>query len=276
MTVLVRTKKWKDIKPSGMVEIDWNNPLSQGLVGYWLINEGAGNVRDLVLGHDGVLTGASALWGVGPDGRIVNTPAGNTDYIDIPDTADHDIVFAITYGLLFTPRTLPFAAFGGIWRRGAATDASGGQNINWMLQGMGAASTLQAVMSSDVDNNDFIAASVDCVQDQRCYAVGTWDVDNKSITVDGVKNTAATDGTPTQIEGGATKTWIGRRNSDGPHADYHAAWVYDRVQNDGEIAALHEAPYQVIRPAKQVLYFDVTAAVALPVINLVMAPYTPT
>jgi len=56
--------------------------LSIGLVGFWLFNEGAGNmVRDLSgNGHHGIITGAT--WSAGPDGTCLYFN-GNMNYITI-------------------------------------------------------------------------------------------------------------------------------------------------------------------------------------------------
>lgn len=61
------------------------HPLSQGLVGYWLMNEGTGNkVYDLSgYGNDGNFVGTAPSWTVSDIGHAVSLP-GTNEYIEVP------------------------------------------------------------------------------------------------------------------------------------------------------------------------------------------------
>lgn len=53
---------WTPTKPGISTRIDWTDPLSQGLVGCWLFNEGGGYKAN---GHGGIFTATAGSWGVG-------------------------------------------------------------------------------------------------------------------------------------------------------------------------------------------------------------------
>jgi len=73
-------------KPMLGLQINWVHPLSDGLVGCWLFNEGSGNkVFDLSgSGHDGTLVN-SPIWTSGDSGPVLQFDDANNRYIDIDD-----------------------------------------------------------------------------------------------------------------------------------------------------------------------------------------------
>lgn len=65
-------------KPPVGATINWNHPISRGLIGCWLMNEGGGTlVRDIASRNDGQLSGG-AKWATGGNGCAVEfDPASN-------------------------------------------------------------------------------------------------------------------------------------------------------------------------------------------------------
>ena len=63
--------------------IDYSDPLTKGLVGYWLMNEGAGNkVFDLSVNKNtGIINGTAPSWSAGKFGPAISLPATD-EYID--------------------------------------------------------------------------------------------------------------------------------------------------------------------------------------------------
>jgi hypothetical protein len=66
-------------KPPLGSQINWSHPLSKGLVGCWLFNEGGGlKVKDLTGLHDGTrTTGATFYWSQSPQGSILSQQGGD-------------------------------------------------------------------------------------------------------------------------------------------------------------------------------------------------------
>lgn len=65
-----RKLKQSELKPPLGSFIDWNSPVTKGLIGYWLLNEGAGNkVQDIVKYHTGSMVSfnntSTSGWGQG-------------------------------------------------------------------------------------------------------------------------------------------------------------------------------------------------------------------
>ena len=78
--------QWQNgLKPLLGQQIDWSNPLSKGLVGYWLMNEGAGNtVQDLSgNGRHGTFLGTNTTLATGKFGPCLNFN-GTADRVAYP------------------------------------------------------------------------------------------------------------------------------------------------------------------------------------------------
>jgi hypothetical protein len=66
--------------------IDYGNPLSQGLVGFWLMNEGGGNKVHDLSGNDVNFTfNGDVIWGANERGSVLEFP-GTNDYIESTPT----------------------------------------------------------------------------------------------------------------------------------------------------------------------------------------------
>jgi hypothetical protein len=76
-------------KPPLGSQINWSHPLSKGLVGCWLMNEGSGDrIYDLSgKGNNGSLVGANTLW--------------NPGYINAPGNGGHYITFGYKPSFVF-------------------------------------------------------------------------------------------------------------------------------------------------------------------------------
>ena len=75
-------------KPMLGRQINWANPLSKGLVGCWLFNEGSGGqVFDLSgNGNTGTLLGGDIIWTPGKFGLTLDFPETEGDYVSILDS----------------------------------------------------------------------------------------------------------------------------------------------------------------------------------------------
>lgn len=76
------------VKPPLGTQLDWSDPINRGLVGCWLMNEGAGTiVNDLSgNGHVGAFSGNTA-WTAGKYGAAISTADQSADRIVVPGNA---------------------------------------------------------------------------------------------------------------------------------------------------------------------------------------------
>lgn len=68
-------------KPLAGELIDYGNPLSQGLVGYWLMNEGTGNIYNLAQSFNHETSRVDVTWATGKFGSCNSFPGGAGDCI---------------------------------------------------------------------------------------------------------------------------------------------------------------------------------------------------
>jgi hypothetical protein len=71
MSILIR-KNWRDIKPSLGSQINFNHPLSQGLVGAWLMNEGGGRKIVDIVSNKSEIESFGATWSKSQKGSTLD------------------------------------------------------------------------------------------------------------------------------------------------------------------------------------------------------------
>lgn len=76
-----KPKNWGQIKPPAGYAVDWSDPISKGLVGCWLFNEGAGKtLYDLAQKNHGSFIN-SPTWSPGKLGPAVSFVAASSQYV---------------------------------------------------------------------------------------------------------------------------------------------------------------------------------------------------
>lgn len=110
---LASAEGWEFQKPPLGVEVDWSNPITEGLVGCWLFNEGGGDkVYDSSgNGNTGTLTNMAfpstiaSGWNSGKDGIGLKFD-GSNDYISVDDTSSigDGVQSELTIVMGFKPR----------------------------------------------------------------------------------------------------------------------------------------------------------------------------
>jgi hypothetical protein len=84
-----RPSKNVGLKPSVGIPINWNHPITKGLIGCWLLNEKGGLVAyDIVNRNDGTLTGVP-VQSVGQYGRALLFDGD--DYVVVPNSAKYGV-----------------------------------------------------------------------------------------------------------------------------------------------------------------------------------------
>lgn len=101
------TRRAKNQKPLfGTVEVDWGHPLAPR-AGCWVINEGAGQIIDLVARNNGTL-GSAATWTATTQRAAIDFPGGATATIDLGTAGPSLQAHTVTLAVIFT--TLPLGS----------------------------------------------------------------------------------------------------------------------------------------------------------------------
>lgn len=111
-------------KPPLGTQIDWSDPINRGLVGYWLMNEGAGDrIYDLSgNGRTGTIT--AGTWAAGPDGPCLAFTQASSSNISLGDLKGLEGEAAITLAGWFRSNENANASVAdNIWKKsGSGTD----------------------------------------------------------------------------------------------------------------------------------------------------------
>lgn len=223
--------------PLGPVAVDWQNPLSRGLIGVWRF-AGASRYLDLVGSNH-----AQLILGAEPQGDHTETFKTGTKYIKIDDP---DSIYSDdSAGCTVTIRG-GFVS-GNIFDRlctknGNTTPTSPG----WHIYSGGDPDSYGARGDSGTLSWD---------SGESIYGKDRWftfrsDGTNVAFWVDGVSRdgTAGFMGTPTTIP-----ITLGFYENESPGNDADAFFkdlvIHGRALSDDEIQALHTDPYQILRPA---------------------------
>jgi len=80
----LKQRPWGNIQPPSGASIDWGDPITNGLKGYWPLNEGGGYVANNLAGKNGTYTG-NPTWVVGDQGTQGRSMRfdGTGDYVAV-------------------------------------------------------------------------------------------------------------------------------------------------------------------------------------------------
>ena len=249
-------------KPVGPLEIDWSNPITQGLIGAYVFNRHTG-YQDLVSKQHLSVFGSTSLKPVGFDRRQnfgVSCSDDQSSYMTgdssvyrarITDklTAFIDIDYRDatsggTNGFLFGDVQLT----GTDYNWGIYIDGSANYNV-FLKNGSGTSKNTPDVASGAVNGGDFIT-------DTLCLR---YDSTNLDFLRNGSQ--AATTTQSGNVQSNALNLSFDRWNSaNDEEVNYRIALIFARALSDHEIKALHDNPYQILKPAIPFYYFTGAAA----------------
>jgi hypothetical protein len=161
----VRRSNWK---PSlGVATIDRKHPLSQGLLGWWLFNEGAGNTVYDLSGHGntGTLVN-SPVWRPGRYGMAVDFTQSSDQYIMVPYNTALDLSSSLTISAWVRTRS------GGSGNYGVINQTIGGSTNNhyqMQIEGNKLVFRADGTTGARVDGTQTLA------NDTWYLVAGTWD-----------------------------------------------------------------------------------------------------
>lgn len=247
----------KDNKPPFGARINWNHPLSQGLVGAWLFNEGGGiavvDVTNIYRNYDGTIHNpASNMW-VGP---WLKFPGSGTTILTLGNWPQYRIATFVA-GITFISNSSYQQIINSDQTSGSArvfqyriTDTG---SINFLafssgLQQVTGSTTLQSGsyynLCGKVDGSN-ISIFINGKSDVTPGACGLLDTAALSVTHIGAFQQNVGD-------------YVNISYISNSYFSY--VYIYNRPLSDGEILLLHANPYQMFLPSVWDAYFVPAAA----------------
>lgn len=263
--VSIITKRWRQEKPPIGSQLNFGHPLSQGLVGCWLMNEGGGRiVKDLINISDGLLT--SVIWK--SNSLSFN---GTTSLVNCGSRPKLDNLQISGGSRGMTASAIIFAISAGEGNLGRIMGKDNTTVFNsgfWVFR-VGASGALRFAKSSSTDGLQDIGrtANINSILFSRWHHVlVTWNGSMSStsihIYVDSkeVSYSAAVEGS-SAISDSSLNFIIGNREDAGVtfNGQISNVMLWNRALSPSEVMALYEAPYQMIQPIRRRFYIQVGA-----------------
>lgn len=280
--MFVHTINWATEKPPLGSQIDWGHPLSQGLVGCWLMNEGGGNkVSDMARGNNG--TNVGAIWKPLLTGIGLNFN-GSSSYIDcgFPNARNFGTApFTICASLRVSTTTSAYD-------RKIITndDEADATRVMWILQ-INENDDANAAVRNCGQFVTYNAGTIDKVSTTTVMTDGNWynfvglrDGTNLKLYLNGKFNASVTDNkinvTNTSAPLTIGKSINGTSGGAVPlfNGDMQYIYLFNRALSPPEIQQLYEAPYQIIQPIKRRTYFQISGEPPVTATTGIMTPRT--
>lgn len=245
------------IKPSlGALPL-FGHPLSNGLVGLWLLNEGSGNSIQDLSGNNEPASIVGPTWALGPNGWEMSFD-GNDDPIRLSSNpvATGDVISVV---IEFTASDTDYD------RVFSRDDSQRPLGIRWR------SSNVIEIVGWDGTNTTFTITSNKTVNTgDRITVVVTVSSTIVSLYIDGIfdNSTAITNGLGDSI---SLYAWLigGRQNTPGPPPTYGSLWVgrvnytflYDYPLSASEVAQLYREPFGMFEREPIELWVAATSGV---------------
>lgn len=256
MSILIK-KNWRDKKPPLGSQLNRGHPLSQGLVGCWLMNEGSGRkIIDLVRRQDGLFANHTS-WKPSPKNISIDFD-GTDDYIDcgtFPSSlwtkGEGTMAILIRPDVVDSPKIW-------FWMGDPAGNGYGNTQIEFHLASpsSGSGATFYATDSANPSFTAQVIATDATVTTGKWYfLVGVWKNGQQNrLYVNGrvsVGTNSITTGVPPSY-----KTYFGRPGVATRYGDISIenGYLWNRALSPSEIRSLYEAPYQFIEPIKRRIF----------------------
>jgi hypothetical protein len=246
--VTSKTRQYRDTKPPPGSMLNFGHPLSQGLVGCWLMNEGGGskviNLATNISSSFANSSGFNFSWKQSLKGMSLETLRANKSYIPVgsinvrfisivaycPEieagNGQDTIIMCKDYNGANVPYCLNIGAVTG------ATAGMGFYDGGWRISG------LNTELRGYRDK----------------FVVGTYDGITLKFYIN-AKLDASANYTATSLPQNTQQTDIGRYASDSANGWFGGklsyVYLYSRALTPSEIQSLYEAPYQIILPQRR-------------------------
>ena len=238
---LRRKKPWGQQKPPVGYKQDWSHPLSKGLVGHWLFNEGAGGKAfDIAKNNHGTLVNTPTKV-AGKFGQALSFN-GTSQYIDLGAPT---LSATMTVSAWIRPSS--FTTPGSI-----VTKGYDGTNTQWSLDTV-ASSGLIAFCTFSVYVSHGATSAVAVPLNKWSFVVGTYDGVTWKVYVNGLLSGSSVDIAPVVT---TNKLEIGAVDSFGTPIQFFSGGIddvriYNRALSVGEIQTLYSTPFADIEAPKR-------------------------
>lgn len=241
---------WGNLKPPAWARQNWDHPLSKGLVGHWLFNEGSGPVvRDIARGNTGTLTNGTT-WALGKFDKTLNFD-GATNYVSVPDNDAH------TPALISLACWVYYVSQGGTSLGMVISKYDNSTSNRSYTFGMGTGDTLGGYLSNNgAGFTPINEASLGAVpKNQWSHIALTYDGANMGLYLNGRKSTTSNPFTgnifnsSTILALGArpvgTTGWFGGKVED--------VRIYNRPLRQSEVVSLYSDPFaDITAPSRRI------------------------
>lgn len=266
---------WTQKPPQG-IQVDWSNPITEGLVGCWLFNEGGGDkVYDLSgYGNDGTLTSialpptTSSGWNPGEDGAAIAFD-GSNDYINCGNNASLKTTTETTIYIRCYPRDV------NDWEVQISK-----MNADWTTDGeyvIEFGGSGNGILRAEYNNN---GANIQLTD--TGYTVNTWY--SIMLTIDSANggklfvngNLVDSDTTGYTLRGTAASVrigcrFVGKSINSPANTIISKAIIWNRTLTPQEIQQLYINPYGMFKKTEVALWkvgIPTVAKVLQPIINI--------
>lgn len=243
------------VKPTGLVEIDWSNTLTKGLVGLWLLNDKGNHSLNLV--NDQIATHVSDA-GNSPT-RVVSHGEQALEFydatgerVDVPDNPIYDCQDAISIFALATVDSVADV-------RTIISKGQGGQAGHaWDIKYHTSPNAVRVSLRSTSGQTNIDGATAPAVGKRHSWGMGWSDIDdNAYVYFDGKQDGSGTFAGQIQTNAqdvtiGNVDAWLGAGEFSGT-ISYVALW--DTRITGADHKALSDNPYQLLKPI-QGLYVE--------------------
>ena len=244
--LLLCSPAFGQMKPMMGQQIDWSHPLAKGLVRYWPMLEGTGNITQDLSGNGnvGTVVGTAPSWIAGNYGSAINLP-GTDEYISV-GTSDMGVVNELTI--------IVYVTITGAQATNPITQRGDLYSHVWFLYA-GNTNLYSWFKTTGKDSN---ISGGNCLTygklHQICLRASTI-TGNVDLIVDGVIKGTTAGYTGTIISSGELK-FGNRGGTVFGYSRLHMVSIYNRALTAGEIAELRSNPFGIIQPTFSVWWYS--------------------
>lgn len=227
------------VADAGTIRLNSGGATTDGLVGYWNLNDTSGTTVKGIIGGDGTYSGETDI--PSQTGKIANAIKfdGVDDGISIPNISSHENFTAFTVSAWVYPYSSGQTAGGRI-----VSKADGGTGDNFCLYLITTEYNVNFRLETDGDVQANLAATDgDVPQDTWTHVTATWDGTNMRLYIDGTEDGNSPTAKSGTIDADGNPLVIGTHSGDPTNRRFNGkideVRLYNRALSASEISDLH-------------------------------------